>query len=125
VADALVATGLVIKKGSTGQSWQITDCNWSGYSLEVLDGSHMGSTGWREKVLGTLADPGELSVTIHLTDTAPPLIDGSFDTWSAEYNGGLILSGAASVTAVEISASVEQIQTAQITLTFDGAITLA
>jgi len=120
---AVIATGLTLKKASDPVEWNITDVAWNGHSIAVLDGSHMGSVDWMEKVLGILKDPGALSFTVQVTEDPLPVIDSTYASWEIKLRSGQTLTGQASVTAVGLSASVEQIQTATVDLTFEGAIT--
>ena len=119
-----VGTGLTLTKAAAPQTYKITDFSWSGYGIELLDASHMESEDFKDKVAGLLADPGEMQFTCLLEDAAPPLIDSTFAAWSVTFNGAKVLAGNATVTAVGISAAVEQLQTFTLTLGFEGAITI-
>lgn len=118
-----VGTGLVLKKGGSAFGWSIKSLNGPGISVGSSDASHLGLSGWKEKLPETLKDPGELSMEILLSTTAPLSDIGVSTTYRIEYNGGLILSGAGWISKYEPKVD-EGTQTASITITFSGAITV-
>ena len=119
---ARVGTGLVLTKGQGAvvQEWGITNFSYDDGSLPMLDGSNMSSEGYQEMVPGKLKAPGTATIDCQLGDKAPPVRDGQLDLWTVTFNGGVVLSGQATVTSVRINAPVEQIQTFSVTLSFSG-----
>jgi hypothetical protein len=71
---ALLATGSTLAFGTTGESFQITNVDLSGFAVEEIDVTHMGTTTYREFIQGDLTMPPELSVEFILDpDVQPPI----------------------------------------------------
>jgi hypothetical protein len=70
--DTDIGTGTTLTYA--GFSMELLSLSWSGISREMIDISHMGTTGGKKFLPADHYDPGELTAEVHLkTDEAPPI----------------------------------------------------
>ena len=70
---ARVGTGSTFTYGTSSYAAEITGINLSGVSVSVIDISHMGTTGARDKAFGQLYEPGQVQMDLNWDpDLEPP-----------------------------------------------------
>lgn len=97
-----VATGNGATVTFTGFNGNVTTIGGAEMEIEAIETSHLGSTGFREYIPGSLKEGGELEVEFIFTGTMPDL--GDTDTLTVAYpktnsgsTSGATLSGTAFV----------------------------
>ena len=118
-----ITTGATITF-SSGFFAQILSMSWSGMgNRAVIDTAHLGTTTMRTKLFGTLADPGELEVELHLNpDTTVP-VEAVAETCTVTFDSGATWAGSAAMTNFSWSGELEDKMTATATIAFSGDIT--
>jgi len=120
-----IGTGTTISFGS-GFVAEILDISGPGGSREVIDISHMGSSGAKEFKGGKLKDWGELTVEMAFAPkTTPPLgseASSCVITWADSTVS--VWTFNAFLTGYEVGAKLEDKATASVTLKVTGDITI-
>lgn len=124
---ALIGTGLAITFQS-GILAEITSASWSGVTREQIESSHMGTTGGRTYIPGTLYDSGSLEVGLIFDnpdaawDTA---MAAAAETVTVTFSNGNTWAASGSMQEFEWTAPLEDRMTATATIKLSGDITVA
>lgn len=125
---ALVGTGTTLTLATSTWTVEIQDINFSGWSREFIDTSHMGTTTARTFSPHDLYDGGEVTIDYHFNpDTATnlPPIGAAAETFTigsiSNTNDDISFSGF--VTNNDISIPFEDKMTGTVTIKVTGAIT--
>ena len=75
---AAVGTGTTFTFSGTGSfTGQVLSITLDGEEVPVIDVSHFGTTGYREKIAGDLVEPPQATVQINFEPSNPPPLGGS------------------------------------------------
>ncbi len=127
-----VGTGTTISFGTSGFSAYILEVGGPGISREVVDTTHMGTTGGKTYRPGDLYDGGELSLSVAFDGSiSPPMLAGEQPetitvTWPipAGLSTGAIWSFSGFMSNYTPTSPIEDKMTASVTVKVTGSITL-
>lgn len=68
-----ISFGGILTNASNTSTFKVNAVNWGGISRDVVDASHMLTSGGKEFVASENYDPGELSVEIHFDPSVNPI----------------------------------------------------
>lgn len=123
---AMVGTGTTIVFGTSGFTAEILSVNGNDVSINAIDASHMGSSGSREKIFGTLVDEGEVEFEFAFDPDSQPPIGEAAETITITFpvpeggSTGAKVAGTGKITKWSWSDPLEEKMTAQATITWDG-----
>lgn len=117
-----VGDGTTITWGSSGFAANIVSVDGPSVTIEPVESTHLGSTGWKSFLASTLKDGGELSLTVN--HDAGLSVPTASETITIDW-GGLgntwVFSGI--TTGYTPGASINEIMTATMTIKVTGTIT--
>lgn len=121
-------TGITAAFGTSAFSVNITGINVSGMEIPVIDATHLGSTVFREKIFGTLSEPGVVEATMLFDPNEPVPIAAAVETATFTFpipSGGisgatLVGTGKFSAWDVDASGGDDSVMTGSFTFAFDG-----
>lgn len=124
---AVITTGITITY-QTGFLAEILDYNWSGIERVSIETTHMGTTGGRTYMPGTLYDPGEIQVELAFDPEESPVtpITAAAETVTVTYADtapASTMEASGFMTNFEIQGPLEDRMTATATLKLTGVIT--
>ena len=124
-----IGTGATITFGTNAFSGQIASITHSGITREVVETSHLGTTGGRTYFPGDLYDPGELELGVIYNASVRPVFTATAETITVVYpNGTATASLAASGFVTRFTPgnlTLEGLQEASVTVKLSGTITFA
>lgn len=116
-------TGTTVSISGTGTfSGKVTGISVDGVEIPVIDVSHMGTSTYREKVFGSLAEPGSVTIEVMFEPDNPPVI-GETGTMTITWLAGSpnpTLAGTGAITAYTADTPLEDAMTGSFTWSFDG-----
>lgn len=120
--------GASIVFGTSGGSWNVINIGRFSAPIPVLDDTHLGSTGFRKKCPGELADPQLLTITAQNDGNQAYPVKGQVQTITINhplgpYSTAERLAGTAFVVDIrtpEFQSDSEAIQTVEMDIQFDG-----
>lgn len=127
--NAAVGTGATIDFATTGFSAEITAINGQSITREVIDASHLGSTNVRDKILGDLADEGEVQFDFNFDPDEQPPIKQPAETITVTFripdglSNGATAQGSGGITDWSWGVPLEDKMTGQGTITWLGEVT--
>jgi hypothetical protein len=68
-----ISFGGILTNTSNSSTYKVNGINWGGISREVVDASHMLTSGGKEFLASENYDPGEISVEIHFDPSISPI----------------------------------------------------
>jgi hypothetical protein len=68
-----ISFGGILTNSSNSSTYRVNGINWGGISREVVDASHMLTSGGKEFLASENYDPGEISVEIHFDPSISPI----------------------------------------------------
>ncbi len=119
-------TGSTIAFGTSSYSVNVTNISISGEEVPVIDATHMGTTGYREKIFGDLVEPPEVTVEIFYDPDEPPIVSGAVETITITFPPGTgqatgaNIAGTGKIVSWDNSIPLEDIMTGTYTVKFDG-----
>lgn len=111
---------------ATGFFAEILNVNWSGIERAAIDTTHMGTTTAMTYTPGTYFDPGELSVEMAFDGSLEPPWNDAAETVTVTFPDTGTTTWAASgfLTGFDVTAPLEDRQTATCTIKLSGDITV-
>jgi len=85
MAAAVVDTGLGATVAFTGIVGLLQEVDLGEQTIEMLDSSYLGTTGFVEKVVGDLVDGGTVTVTMLFNTSSTPITTGTNATLTATF----------------------------------------
>jgi hypothetical protein len=146
-ASALVGHGTGTTLAATTSAWtsNLLEVAWSGIKRSSLKTSHMGTSANTSNPVGTsvsstssfgsetfipgaLTDPGSLKVKVQFNPDKLPPVDSAAETWTVTFPKGSNTTGAkwaatAFVTDFDLSAGLDNVMEANMTIKVSGAVT--
>jgi len=132
-----VSTGMSITFDS-GFFAEIINFDWSGLTREALPTSHMGvaapgsgKVGNMLHIPGDLSEGGEISVEIHFHANTEPPLDAVAETVTVTWplasgdSSAATWAGSGFMTSMDISAGLDEVMTATITVKMSGNVTIS
>jgi hypothetical protein len=132
-----VGIGTTITFGSSGFTAEITDVRITGFNRNAIETSHMGTTapstnqvGNKTFVPSKLSDPGSLAMTIHFNPNTNPPLDAVAETVTVTWPKApadataAYWSASGFVTSYDITAALEAVMVANLTVKFSGKISM-
>lgn len=106
---------------SSGSSYtgQALSFNLDGEEVPVIDFTHFGTTGYREKKFGTLIEPPQVTVQINFDPASPPPI-GVSATCTITFPGSNTFAGTGAFISRGFELAVEEKMTANYVFQYDG-----
>ena len=119
-------TGTTVAFGTSSYSVNISSISISGEEVPVIDATHMGTTGYREKIFGDLVEPPEVTVEIHFDPDNEPPVSGAVETVTITFplpagqTTAANMAGTAKIVSWDNAVPLEDIMTGTYTIKFDG-----
>lgn len=98
---------------------QAISFNVDGEEVAVVDMAHLGSSGYREKVFGTIIEPPAITVQINYDPEEPPPV-GETGEITITWTGGAELTGTGAFISRSSETPLEDKMTAQFVFQMDG-----
>lgn len=70
---ATVSFGAILTNSTTSNTFKVNNVNWGGITRDVVDASHMLTSGGKDFVASEIYDPGELSIEIQYDPSVNPI----------------------------------------------------
>lgn len=130
VTDTDLGNGTTLTFGTAGHTFQVEAISFSGEEREMVDRSHLGTTGAMEKLAADIYDAGSFTARVQNAPTvAKPLTLQAAETltvtWPISKSGNTTnatLAGTGNITNVTLGPLENNVlQTMEITCTWDGA----
>lgn len=133
-----VGVGTTIEFATTGFVAEITDVRITGFNRNSIETSHMGTTwpvgansvGNKTFVPSKLSDAGSLALTVHFNANTNPPLDALPEqikvTWPKAPADATAAywQGEGFVTSYDVTAALEAVMTANVTVKFSGTLTM-
>ncbi len=117
---AIIGTGLTLTH--SGLTFPIISVDGPNITREKIEASKMSTTTWKDYLFASLKDPGDLTMTVEWNGALPTFATSPAST-VITFSNSNTLTGTAVITSFEPSTPLEDKMTAQVTLSFSGAIT--
>jgi hypothetical protein len=116
-----VGTGssITFSTASGNFSGEVLSFNIDGEEIPVIDVAHMGSTGYRPKVFGSLIEPPSVTVEINYDPSDPPPI-GVLDSAVVTWPDTATMSGTGAFISRSSETPLEDKMTGSFVFQFDG-----
>lgn len=115
-----VGTGATIVFSGTGSfTGQVLSFNIDGEEVPVIDVSHLGTTGYREKTFGVLVEPPQATVELNFAPDNPPPV-GIEATITITFPDASTLTGTGAFLSRSMAVPLEDKMTATYVFQFDG-----
>jgi len=114
-----IGTGVEVTFTTTQYTGEVLSVKLGGEEVPVIDMAHMGSTGYREKVFGSLIEPPQLTVEINYDPGDIPPI-GEVDTATVTWPDGSYVTGTGAFISRESESPLEDKMTGSFVFQFDG-----
>lgn len=115
-----IGTGATVSFSSgSSYSGQVLIFNVDGEEVPVIDMAHLGSTGYREKVFGSLVEPPAITVQINFNAGTPPPV-GVAATITIAWPGGGGLTGTGAFVSRSIETPLEDKMSGSFVFQMDG-----
>lgn len=119
--------GGTVTLGTTGAVGSIRSCKMPTWTMESIDASHLGSTGFAKKIPGDLTDPGEAVIEVIFDATIDIPTPGTVETVTITLpiGAGLAdpgdLTGTAFISITDMpNLAINELMVMTLTVTFDG-----
>ncbi len=132
-----VGIGTTIQFATTGFTAEVTEVRIQGFQRNHIETSHMGTpapgvnqVGNKTFVPSKLSDPGTLALTVHFAPSAKPPLDALPETVTVTWPKAPADATAASwsgtgfVTGYDVTAALEAVMVANLTVKFSGNFTM-
>jgi len=115
-----IGTGTTITFGTSGLTAEVLNINISGEEVPVIDVTNMGTTGYREKIFGDLAEPPMMEVEALFDSTDIPDLTAAVETVTLTLPNSDTLAGTAKIVQRGMTIPLEDRMVVTFTVQFDG-----
>lgn len=119
-------TGTTIAFGTSSYGANITGMTIDGEEVPVLDASHFGTTGFKEKIFGELSEPPQINCDMLFDPDEPAPVTGAVETITITFpvpsgmTNGATLAGTGKIISQSVAVPLEDVMTGQYVVQFDG-----
>jgi len=123
MAASYIGDGTTVSFGTSSFSAYVDSARWSGQGREMIDISHIATTGGIPFDKSEMYDPGTLQLDLHHDPDIAPPIEGEFETVTVTFPSGATFSASGAVQSYDFSVAKQEKITASMTIKLSGDVT--